>query len=182
MQRKTFNLPLLDGNIYTFSERNKEDSDNTAILKRIRSARIKFIRDEFKDSEQLTEWFLMQEVNKIYSDKEAEQYYAELIYSTHDERLRIAYDSFKIENKDLLIENFEALVDKKLLHQVLKQLNEIEKPEESTDLEVAQALGLPIKNKVCKILVDMNKNHPAAYRYLKQNVKKNKPVAELNPT
>ena len=103
-KRRNIPVKLNDGKEYLFSERNKEDSDFAALQDRVRKHNMRLIQDSVTDPEErLT--LLAAEMRREYSI----QMVLTHIMSDTRELLRIAYDSFKIENKGIDFNDFKEL-------------------------------------------------------------------------
>lgn len=169
MTRKTFTYPLLDNNTYEFAERNREDLEFAHLQNEVRKGKMIFAKEVIRPmSEDLFDAAIMSHLNAVYSAQEIWLY----IESNAEEIFKLVYASFKIKNEKISFEDFKKLVNVGLCKSLLNKLNEIEKPEESSDLDVAEVLGLPIKNKVSPLMAKWAKDHPEVYGWLKQNVKK----------
>lgn len=163
MKRREINIELADGKEYTFSERNKEDSDFSALQDRIRKHKIKFIQENVTDPENQSV-LMMQQINKFYDAQEVGSYLA----GNKEEISRMCYDSFKIKN-DLSYDQFLKLVEGKITT-VYKLLNELEKEEPLTVEEAAKEIR--IKPETIKKWKD---EFPQLYNeaiYLKKNKRK----------
>ncbi|RMD50973.1 hypothetical protein D6827_03105, partial [Candidatus Parcubacteria bacterium] len=112
------------GNKYLFAERNKEDSDYAAIIERLRKKNIRFIQENIPDKEQQLS-LMLAEMRRVYSIEEITQYVSTDKY----EWLVSAFNSFKINNPDIDLEEFGKLVDMPKLQEIGKILNELEAAE-----------------------------------------------------
>ena len=172
MTRRIFTEILSDGKRYTFTERNKEDIDFGHLQEVVREATFLRIADYEKRlfiTKEMADDLRYVNFQKIYNDMEISSHIA----SHPEELFKLVYASFKINNEKITLDEFKQLVDLKLANKLLKDINELEKGDPLSDKDCAEELGM---NK--QKFVDMAKNHPEIYNYLKYNVKKN-PVQKL---
>lgn len=121
MKRKTINIKLSDGKEYSFSERNREDTDFARYHQKIREQNLTVIQNTVKDKDnQLT--LMMAEMRRIYTPVEISIY----ISSSPEEIQRIAYDSFKVTNCDLQFDAFQKLCSPEDARKVTLLLSELE--------------------------------------------------------
>ena len=166
MDRKTFEIELLDNKKYIFAERNREDVSFNHLQNKIRAIRTAFIEENIKiPDNQLP--LLMQEMAKVYSITELNAY----LETNVDELARgVVYPSFKINNAQIEFEKFQKLVDEPLTRKLKELIYELELIDVMSDPDVCKTLQ--IKKELLK---SWKEDQPAVYMLIKKNVKK-KPV------
>lgn len=165
MDRKTATYPLLDGKLYTFSERNREDISFTTLQNKYRAARIKAIKETHntKEEAQFAEYLMIQEWSRIYYEQEVWKF----VLDDPDERKRLVYASFKIANPDITFDDFRKLVDEKTIEVLLKGIAELEQEDPALDDEVIKELKVKRG-----WFVNLKDTHPEVYWAVKKSIKK----------
>lgn len=119
MDRREISITLKDGNSYLFCERNRIDSDYYALEQRLRASNLELITNTIKNEEDRLP-MLIAETKRFYTPQDVM-----VFANSYNEKLRIAWDSFKIKNKSFLDE-FEKLIDDKILNKIIESVNAIE--------------------------------------------------------
>ncbi len=165
MDRKTAIYPLLDGNTYTFSERNREDVNFTALQNKYRASRINQIKQvhNAKEESEFAQYLIIQEWGRVYYEQEVWKF----VLDDPDERKKLVYASFKVANPDITYENFEKLVDAKLVDKLIKAIAELEQDDPALDDEVVKELKV---NR--QWFVKLKDLHPEVYWAIKSSLKK----------
>lgn len=165
MDRKTAIYPLLDGNTYTFSERNREDINYTLMQNKFRESRVKEIIRVISDPAlvELRDGLIFNEFGKVYNSEEVFRY----IEDDPEIKLNLAYASFKIKNPDKTIDQFKSLVNDEMISKLLKGINELEQEDPALDEEVCRELKIKKE-----LLLSWKKNYPAVYWSVKKELKK----------
>lgn len=167
MKRETFQYKLKDGKEYTFSERNKEDVDYSYLYGKIRAYHFKFLQENVT-SEEIMLPLLMQEMNKVYSGYEISEYLA-----MHPEHYQeTVYNSFKIANPEVSIDDFKKICDEGTAKLLLEMISKIEIKQELNESEIAEVLH-------CKkeLIERWKTEQPELYRYLSHSLKKKESVS-----
>ena len=162
MIRKTFPFKLTDGKDYDFSERNREDIDYFGYQEALRKYNLKLLQETVQNEDVLIP-LLMSEMNKVYTDVQIGVY----INSNPYEQLKLVYNSFKIINADVSLEQFEKLVKPGQVRELLKLINEIEREEPAFDEDVIKELKVSKK-----LLLEWKEDHPEIYTAVKRELKK----------
>lgn len=132
-QQRTIQIKLNDGKDYTFSERYKIDNDFFAFQERLRKSKIKFIQENILDKDDRLA-LLVQQMNKIYSTAEVASY----ISSSKEEQYLSLYNSFKIKNKEIGIDEFKKLVPESELSNILQIVTALEAEDENVKKKEAE--------------------------------------------
>lgn len=132
-QQRTIQIKLNDGKDYTFSERYKIDNDFFAFQERLRKSKIKFIQENILDKDDRLA-LLVQQMNKIYSTAEVASY----ISSSKEEQYLSLYNSFKIKNKEIGIDEFKKLVPEFELSNILQIVTALEAEDEDVKKKEAE--------------------------------------------
>lgn len=165
MDRKTAVYPLLDGNVYIFSERNREDINYTTLQNKYRASRIKQIKEIHgtKEESEFAQYLIIQEWGRVYYEQEVWKF----ILDDPDERKKLVYASFRINNPDIPFEQFEKLVDAKLIDNLLKAIAELEQDDPALDDEVVKELKVKRE-----WFIKLKELHPEVYWAIKTSLKK----------
>jgi hypothetical protein len=169
MIRKTFPFKLKDGKEYVFSERNREDVDYFGYQEALREYNMKFIQKVIVDPDERIP-MMMSEMNKSYSDIQIGVF----INSNNEMKLKLIYNSFKIENADITFEQFKELVEETSSSELLKLINELERDEPAYDEDVCKELKIDKKK-----LLEWKKDHPEIYNAVKRELKKKAVITSL---
>jgi hypothetical protein len=145
-KRRSIPVKLLDGKEYLFSERNKEDSDFAALQDRVRKHNMRLIQDSVTvPEERLT--LLAAEMRREYSI----QMVLTHIMSSTGELLRVAFDSFKIENPGISFEEFHDIFpadDVEILSNLIIQLEGDQKSKLFSEKKKRKGLQIPFLTKL----------------------------------
>lgn len=147
--RRSIKIKLKDGNEYSFSERNKEDVDYVKIQDRIRTKKAEWINATYNDEDQRN--MLLIAITTMIFPPEVMSYYMMNDMSLLKE---IAFDSFKIANKGITIEQFNNLIDSNQILEIHKIINELES-ESTADIESELNIFLG-ENKDMKLIEFIN--------------------------
>jgi len=162
MGRKTFPFTLSDNKEYLFSERNKKDMDYATLQTKARSAMIKFIKENITNEDK-QDGYIYQELLRVYTDKELNAY----VTLTIDDKIKALYDSFTVENNDVNLDGFKAILNLDEVDRMLNMLGGIEYKEIYTDDDVIDELKINVKT-----LRHWKNNQPGVYAFARQNLKK----------
>jgi hypothetical protein len=169
MNRKTFPYVLADGKEYLFSERNREDVDYFSYQEALREYNMKLIQRIVEDTDERIP-MMMSEMNKTYSDLQIGVF----INSNNEMKLKLIYNSFKIENPSVTFEQFKELVELSSATELLKLINELERDEPAYDEDVCKELKIDKKK-----LLEWKKDHPEIYNAVKRELKKKAVITSL---
>lgn len=163
MERKEFSYQLLDGKDYIFSERNVADISLDGLTNKLRKKQTKFIQENIIDKEDRFS-LLMLEMQAVYSPAQISAFISDDI----DIQKELIYSSFKIKNGSISFDEFQKLVDNRIIKELIKLVNELEKTDEPLpDNQIAKLLKVDVK-----LLDDWKKNYPQAYESIRNTVKK----------
>ena len=163
MERKTAIFFLNDGKEYVFSERNREDINYNEMQNRFRAHRIRQIKEVHADDKDFAQYLIIQEWGRLYYEQEVWKF----ILNDFEEKIKLVYASFKIENPSITIEEFRNLVDSKLIDELTKGISDLEQDEPIPDDEVIKEL------KIKKALfLKWKEEHPEVYWKVKEVLKK----------
>jgi len=160
MERKTFTYKLLDEKTYTFSERDQGDFDYTVLQDKLRASRFNFIQGNVTH-EDMQMPLLLQEMNRVYNDQEISLY----ISGSKDEMTKLVYASIKIAHPEITLERFEKITDKETVTKLSKMLSELEKIEETSDVEIIKELGIKKEQ-----LDEWKRSQPSIYYHIKKSL------------
>lgn len=165
MERKTAIFFLNDGKEYAFSERNREDINFTELQNKYRAFKVKQIYKLMSElgNEELRDALILEEWRKQYSPQEVMVF----VNDDADERLKLAFASFRIANPEINIETFKTLIDESILSKILKGIDLIEQDDPALDTEVCKELKLDKK-----LFIKWKKDHPEVYYAIKKALKK----------
>jgi hypothetical protein len=127
-KRRNILIKLSDGKEYLFSERNKEDSDFQALQDCLRKHNIRIIQASVTDSEERLVLYMI-EMKRQYTLEDTVLY----ISSSTAELKNVAYNSFKIENPDIPIEEFKKILPEDELNNILNIIYKLEDDETNTE-------------------------------------------------
>lgn len=165
MERKTATMVLNDGREYVFSERNREDVNLTSLQNKYRASRIKQIKEihSAKEDLELRDALIFQEWGRMYAESEVWKY----VVDDADEKLKLVYASFKINNPAIDLDSFKKLVDNRLVDKLLIAINKLEQEDPALDDDVVRELKVDRK-----LFVAWKKDHPEVYWAIKNVLKK----------
>ena len=124
MKRKSIDIEYGDKAL-TLSERNKEDADFSALQEKCRAYKFKFIQENIVDEDNKLSMMLA-EMRHVYTGMEIGQY----IFSSEEEQYKIVWDSAKIENPNLTLDEVKEIVPKEELKKLMRIITGLETPED----------------------------------------------------
>lgn len=163
MERKTINIKLDDGKEYIFSERNDEDNNYFALQRKTRRAKLRQIQEDVIDKDNQLAMLMREQERSAYSQNDLMEY----LFSDVDEMYQMAYDSFKIENSNVTLDEFKKLCSEKKLRDIMKLINELEVKYEVSDAEICEIINIKLDK-----LNNWKEEQPNLYKFLKYGLKK----------
>jgi hypothetical protein len=130
--RRKIPLPLADGNEYVFTERNREDVDYAHLQDAVREHRMKQLHKNFNEDTDLLLSLLLAEQQRVYGDVEIGIY----IFSNKPELQKICFDSFKIANPGIKLEQFIPMIPHEGVDIIFEQIKILESPEINLENEL----------------------------------------------